>query len=419
MLLKQADVFGLTIFGDGATITTSPLTNLMASGVHEPAALLDVVDSTGHMAQGGMKDARYLSQKFLLEMIKLDPNKRFIDLVTFDGAKNVQNAGEIMVKAYPRATVTHGAEHACSLFFTDIFKHPVLKLCISFAKKLRNIFGSVRHAPASIFKKNSSEFNNGILLKFTKPSECRMAGEVISLLRLYRLKDALKATVTCKPFVETGQFTDVSVIILGESFWDFIFKFCRSVYAMMRIIRLADMKKPAMDKLMYYVLQGDEMLNKYLPEATKAWEEFFPSAATEAAMTFNETEEIKSDSESDTDDSDDENSGEKRSEHTELENSDADEDEGEVDTDMDLDEFIKDCWKKRREALLHDYARVGFMLSPNPKIMERVQKETEYMEENREACERLVKKLFVNGNLTESERSEVSITVNALFSIFI
>ena len=92
--------------------------------------------------------------------------------------------------------------------------------------------------------------------------------------------------------------------------------------------------------------------------------------------------------------------------------------EEEVDTDMDLDEFIEKSCSKRREALLHDYARVGFMLSPNPKIMERVQKETEYMEENREACERLVKKLFVNGNLTESERSEVSITVNALFSIF-
>ena len=48
------------------------------------------------------------------------------------------------------------------------------------------------------------------------------------------------------------------------------------------------------------------------------------------------------------------------------------------------------------------------MLSPNPKIMERVQKETEYMEENKEACERLVKKLIVPNHLIGRERLEVS-----------
>jgi len=35
----------------------------------------------------------------------------------------------------------------------------------------------------------------------------------------------------------------------------------------MRVLRLADQKTPAMDKLYYYVLQTDQMLHKYLEEA--------------------------------------------------------------------------------------------------------------------------------------------------------
>ena len=39
---------------------------------------------------------------------------------------------------------------------------------------------------------------------------------------------------------------------------------CRALYAPMRVLRLADQKKTAMDKLFYYVSQTDRMLPKYL-----------------------------------------------------------------------------------------------------------------------------------------------------------
>ncbi len=42
---------------------------------------------------------------------------------------------------------------------------------------------------------------------------------------------------------------------------------CRALYAPMQVLRLADQKSPAMDKLYYYVLQTDRMLSMYCKDA--------------------------------------------------------------------------------------------------------------------------------------------------------
>jgi len=94
-----------------------------------------------------------------------------------------------------------------SLFFSDVYKKvPEFKRLSDFAKKVRNIFGSVRHSPSAMFKKYTRLHNKGIHLGFIKPSECRMAGEHIALLRLMRLKNALRATITSKEFIELRVF---------------------------------------------------------------------------------------------------------------------------------------------------------------------------------------------------------------------
>jgi len=96
-----------------------------------------------------------------------------------------------------------------------------------------------------------------------------MAGEQISLLRLLRLRNALKATVTSKEFVDLKVFKGASDILLCDDFWKYLFVMCRALYAPMRVLRLADQKSPAMDKLYYYVLQTDDMLLKYLGDLEK------------------------------------------------------------------------------------------------------------------------------------------------------
>jgi hypothetical protein len=190
-LLSEARVFGITVFGDGATIKTVPLVNVLASCVNNLFALLEIADCTAHMAEGGKKDAKYIA-KIIMPLIDLmeseeDSHKKkysgLVDLVFFDGASNVQNAGEILRAFNPRITVGHGAEHVVSLFFADVYtKVKSFMLLSAFAKKLRNVFGAVRHSPSAMFKKYSRQHNHGVHLGFIKPPECCMAGEHIAIL---------------------------------------------------------------------------------------------------------------------------------------------------------------------------------------------------------------------------------------------
>jgi len=275
-LLTESKLFGITVFGDGATIKSVPLVNILAAGVNNPFALLDVADCTGHAAQAKKKDASYIASLVDPLILKLenevDANKLrhtgIVDLVYFDGAKNVQNAGLILAAKYPRITVGHGAEHVVSLFFSDVFKRTKEYNALSkFYKVCRNIWGGVQHVPSAIFKEHSRKHNGGVNLGFIKPSECRMAGEHIALLCLLRLKDALKSTVTSSEFLELKDFKAAAAIIGNDNFWKYLFLMCRALYAPMRVLRLADLKTPAMDKLYFYVLQADHMLLQYLKEA--------------------------------------------------------------------------------------------------------------------------------------------------------
>ena len=116
-LLSEAATFGITVFGDGATIKTIPLLNVLAAGVNNLFALLDIADCTNHLALGGKKDASHIASiiKPLIANMEgeLDEHNRkctgIVDLVFFDGASNVQNAGELLRVKYPCITVGHGA----------------------------------------------------------------------------------------------------------------------------------------------------------------------------------------------------------------------------------------------------------------------------------------------------------------------
>ena len=95
-------------FGDGATTKTCPLINILAAGVNNPFAFLDVVDCTNHASAGKKKDAKYIACLIhpFIEKMELEcdgPKSRTgaVDLVFFDGATNVQNAGKILAVLHP------------------------------------------------------------------------------------------------------------------------------------------------------------------------------------------------------------------------------------------------------------------------------------------------------------------------------
>ena len=48
----------------------------------------------------------------------------------FDGASNVQLAGELLKIHYPNISVMRGVEHTVSLFLNDVTKIPVLNQII-------------------------------------------------------------------------------------------------------------------------------------------------------------------------------------------------------------------------------------------------------------------------------------------------
>ena len=109
-------LYGISVYGDGATIKTTPLINILASSPGNPACVLDVIDCSNHMSEGGKKDAKYIATEMLKVIAKIENlAKRSIITIMFDGASNVQKAGEIMRQHCPSATVEHGAEHVVSL----------------------------------------------------------------------------------------------------------------------------------------------------------------------------------------------------------------------------------------------------------------------------------------------------------------
>jgi hypothetical protein len=68
-----------------------------------------------------------------------------------------------------------------------------------------------------------------------------------------------------------------------------------------------------------------------------------------------------------------------------------------------LKNTIMGFWEKRRPKLIHDYSLVGYILSPNPTIMENAI--TNKLEIHDEAAERLITKLILDPALVGNERT--------------
>ena len=65
MLVADSKLYGVSIFGDGATIKNIPMINALAAGVNNPFCLLDVFDCSEHCSKAGKKDAAYHAKLFL------------------------------------------------------------------------------------------------------------------------------------------------------------------------------------------------------------------------------------------------------------------------------------------------------------------------------------------------------------------
>jgi hypothetical protein len=206
-LLKEADVYGLAFFGDGATVRKTPLINILASSVHQPVACLRIVDCSSHLESDGIKDATYISELFMPHIVEMEESvPKCTDLVIFDGASNVQKAGALLEAKFPHLSVIHGAEHVISLFYSDVFRLPQFEVLKKLNRLIYSYFGSgSMHSPYAIFSKHSRDHNGGRCIGLIRAADTRMAGHVISMLRTLRLKDSLISTISSASFIQ-GKF---------------------------------------------------------------------------------------------------------------------------------------------------------------------------------------------------------------------
>ena len=65
-LVGGGPTFGISIFGDGATIRRIPLINMLGSNPDAPSIMLDVVDCSQHMSDGGRRMRGTLLRSFCL-----------------------------------------------------------------------------------------------------------------------------------------------------------------------------------------------------------------------------------------------------------------------------------------------------------------------------------------------------------------
>ena len=182
-----------------------------------------------------------------------------------------------------------------------------------------------------MFRKYTRKHNKGIYVGFIKPSECRMGGELISLLRLLRLKDALRSTINSKEFLDLNNFKEECCVLNNDNFWMYLFLMCRVLYAPMRVLRLADQQTASMDKLYFYVLQTDRMLMKWLPDCEKKSKELLMDTSLSQVMTncdadidwgSNTKEEDDEDNDDEGSDDDEDDSSLERDEEEDIEDDD-------------------------------------------------------------------------------------------------
>jgi hypothetical protein len=99
-----------------------------------------------------------------------------------------------------------------------------------------------------------------------------MGGELIQLLRVLRLKDALTECVASKAFRELKRFAVMGEVLLHEGFWDLLWYVCKALYPMYCLLRLADMQIGGIDKVTYFMHQIDRLLQQSVDEIYEKWE---------------------------------------------------------------------------------------------------------------------------------------------------
>ena len=88
-----------------------------------------------------------------------------------------------------------------------------------------------------------------------------MGGECLQLLQVFHLKNVLCDCITSKVFMELKEFQYIVPISQSEAYWDFHFAIIQALYPLYQHLHLADIKESAIDKVKYYIMQVDNLMD--------------------------------------------------------------------------------------------------------------------------------------------------------------
>lgn len=409
IVAKDADLFGICLLGDGATVRGMPLMNVIVS-TPNANSILDIIDCTDHMEAGGKKDARYIAEIFQEHIDMLDPRGTHLNAVLFDGASNVQKAGRVIEARYPQVSVLHGIEHVVSLFFSDVCRLPFVKFLILNYRRVYRVFGSgAMHGPYAMFQKHSQTFNGGVKIGLVRAADTRMAGFFYAFHRMLRLKPALEATVASVEFQSLRLTKSVVVkavrFVQDKEMWNALHCLTRCLFPALRVLRLADKSEPGFDRLYYFVRKTD----KTMEWSTRAFRtvSYFTTAVEDP---FVVEDILRNGAEPDEEPVDEEEEDETMESMLLAGHEDDPDDEGISDDDSDLglpfgptgEQFgtnIRTLWAKRKVNMVSDFCIAGWLLSPLDEVMEDVKSARNVF--SNQAMDRILNKLY--HNLTEDE----------------
>ena len=186
-------------------------------------------------------------------------------MLFFYGASNVQKAGKLLQVDYPRISCLWGAEHIISLWFNDLAKTFHVKLLIRVYRHLYKWFGGSVHVLYALLQTTSAANNeySAMSLCLLLASDVRMGGHFIAFICLARLKQSLLDAMVTSICAKSDFPAALKSIVQNDKFWDAIVLLCRAASPMLRVLRLADKKEPAMDKLVFFCHKGTDYMTKY------------------------------------------------------------------------------------------------------------------------------------------------------------
>jgi hypothetical protein len=87
-----------------------------------------------------------------------------------------------------------------------------------------------------------------------------MGGYALQLMRVMRLKNVIAECTASKVFLDTKKSHFIHDVTKLDMFWDVLFAIIQLLYPLYRLLRLCDTQRGCVDKVKFYVMQVDRLL---------------------------------------------------------------------------------------------------------------------------------------------------------------